>query len=107
MVAGDSVVAVAGDSAVVACAGVHLVVEEVIEDQVGGHLEEREPLERYLDPPVDHILIEDIDHIVDIIDPRGGTCDLGITAGGIIHGGQGIIIVLGIILQYMLVEVLH
>ena len=56
---------------------------------------------------MDHILIEDIDHTVDIIDLRGGTIDLGIIDGGIIHGGQGIIIDLGIILQCMLVEVLH
>ena len=104
-VAVDSVVAVV--FAVAGCEVVHLVVEEVIEDQVGGHLEEREPLEQYLDLPVDHILIEDIDLIVDITDPRGGTCDLGITVGGIIHGGQGIIIVLGFILQYILVEALH
>ena len=53
------------------------------------------------------ILIEGVDHIVDIIDPRGGTIALGIIVGGIIHGGQGIIIALGIILQYMLAEVLY
>jgi len=92
---------------VAGCGGVHLEVEVVTEDQVEGHLEERVPLEQYLDLHVDHILIEGIDHTVDIIDLRGGTCDLGITVGGIIHTGQGIITVLGIILLYMLVEVLY
>ena len=84
-----------------------LAVEEVMEDQVGDHLEERVPREYHLDPQVDLILIEGIDHTVDIIDQLGGTTDLGITGGGITHGGQGIIIALGIILQCMLVVVLH
>ena len=92
---------------VAGCEVDHLVVEGVTEDQVEGHSEERVPLEQYLDLHVDHILIEGIDHIVDIIDPRGGTCDLGITVGGIIHIGQGTIIVLGTILRYILVEVLY
>ncbi len=85
----------------------HLVVEEVMADQVGDHLEEREPLEFRLDPQEDLILIEGIDHTVDIIDQDGGTIVLGITAGGIIQCGQGIIIVLGIILRYMLAEALY
>ena len=85
----------------------HLVVEEVMEDQVGGHLEEQAPLEYHLDPQADLILIEDIDHTVDIIDQCGGIIDLGITAGGIIQCGQDIIIDLGIILQYMLGEALY
>ena len=50
---------------------------------------------------MDLILIEDIDHIVGIIDPHGGTIDLGITVGGIIHGGPGIITVRGIIRRYI------
>ena len=45
--------------------------------------------------------------IIDIIDPRGGIIDLGITVGGTIHGGRGIIIALGIILRYMLAEVFY
>lgn len=85
----------------------HLGVEEVMEDQVGDHLEERALLEYHLDPQADLILIEGIDHTVAIIDQCGGTIDLGITVGGIIQCGQGIIIDLGIILQYMLVGVLR
>jgi hypothetical protein len=85
----------------------HLVVEEVMEDQVGDPLEERVPLEQHLDPQADLILIEGIDHTVDIIDQCGGTIDLGITVGGIIQCGQGIIIALGIILRYMLAEALY
>ena len=85
----------------------HLVVEGVMEGQVGDHLEERVPPGYHLDPQADLILIEGIDHTVDIIDQGGGTIALGITVGGIIQCGQGIIIALGIILQFMLAEVLY
>jgi hypothetical protein len=56
---------------------------------------------------VDLIHIDIIDLIVDITGHRGGIIDLGITGGGIPHGGQDIIIALGIILRCTLVGVLH
>ena len=98
-VAVDSEVAV--DSGVVDSGVVDSEVVEVIVDLVGDHLEEQVPLEQYQDLVVVLILIEDVDHIVGIIDPGGITIDLGIIVGGIIHGGQDIIIDLGIIHRYM------
>jgi hypothetical protein len=49
------------------------------------------------------ILMVIIDHIADITDHHGGIIDLGITDGGIPHGGRDITIVPGIIALFMLV----
>jgi hypothetical protein len=84
-----------------------LAVEVVMVGQVGDPLEEQGLPEQYRDLQEDLILIEGIDHAVDIIDPGGGTTDLGTTVGGIIHIGQGIIIDLGIILRHIWAVVLY
>ena len=53
---------------------------------------------------MDLIHIDIIVLIADITDHIGGIIDHGIIDGGIHHGGQDIIIDLGIIALYMLVE---
>ncbi len=79
-----------------------------IEAEVEGDLlGEQVPDELHHALQEDHIHTPIIGRIVDIIDQGGGTIDHGIIVGGIIQCGQGIIIALGIILRYMLAEVLY
>jgi hypothetical protein len=96
--AADSEV-VDSEEAEVADLEVDIVVVVVVEDPLEelAHLAQLQALGEVL------ILMAIIDHIADITDHRGGIIDLGITDGGIPHGGQDIIIVPGIIALFMLV----